>query len=72
MNQPLAILALSLSLLIAVVKPMCLWLRLRFLRHLFDLGGVDGMKAGADALARSSRTDPVHDAREAPLTRPRR
>ena len=36
-----------------IMKPVCLWFRLRFLRHVYDTGGSRDLKAAAHALARA-------------------
>lgn len=40
-----------------IIKPLCLWLRLRFLRHIYDTGG--DLTSAASAIARTEgRDDP--------------
>lgn len=44
-----------------IIKPLCLWLRLRFLRHIHDTGG--DLATAAHAIARSEGRDDPPDPR---------
>lgn len=45
------------------VKPMCLWIRVRYLRHVYDTGGTRDLKTAAYALA---CTESRYDSSEPP------